>query len=58
MKRRDHTHTLATQALAKSKHVDSYARGYALKLKEQQLKIGMGLMVEVEKVIQVGLVYT
>jgi len=33
--------------------VNSYARGYASKLKEQQLKVGMSLMVEVEKVLQV-----
>jgi len=42
-----------SQALVKSKHVNSYARGYASKLKEQQLKVGMSLMVEVEKVLQV-----
>ncbi len=46
-----------TQALTKSKHVNSYARGYATKLKEQQLKVGMSLMVEVEKVLQVGAVW-
>ncbi|KAF5839199.1 hypothetical protein DUNSADRAFT_1336 [Dunaliella salina] len=40
------------KALIKSKHVNSYARGYAQKLKEQQLKVGMSLMVEVEKVLQ------
>jgi len=40
------------KALVKSKHVNSYARGYAQKLKEQQLKVGMSLMVEVEKVLQ------
>lgn len=36
------------------KAVSSYARGYALKLKEQHLKIGMGIMLEVEKVLKVG----
>lgn len=45
---------VCVQALVRSKHINSYARGYALKLKEQQLKVGMSLMLEVEKVLQVG----
>ena len=40
--------------MVKSKHVNSYSRGYAMRLKEQQLKVGMSLMVEVEKVLQVS----
>lgn len=43
------------QDIVKSKHVNSYSRGYAMRLKEQQLKVGMSLMVEVEKVLQVSM---